>query len=96
MGMLGFQNRALDINLLKFHANQDNWANLEKCDFQRKLVIQILDHHWICGIKMSPGVVSIPDSESQLALHSKRGKTFNCQIINHLEKHAKFEIVTSR
>ena len=31
--MLGFQNRALDIKLLKFHINRDNSAYLEKCDF---------------------------------------------------------------
>ena len=33
-GMLGYQNRASDIKLLKFHANQDNNAYLEKQNFQ--------------------------------------------------------------
>ena len=37
-GMLGFQNRALDIKLLKFHVNQDNQGYLEKRNFQQKLV----------------------------------------------------------
>ena len=37
-GMLSFQNRAPDIKLLKFHANRNNSAYLEKCDFQRKLI----------------------------------------------------------
>ena len=32
-GMLGFQKRALDTKLLKFHVNQDNWAYFEKRDF---------------------------------------------------------------
>ena len=39
-GMLGFQNSALDIMLLKFHTNRDNITYLEKCDFQRKFVCQ--------------------------------------------------------
>ena len=40
--MLGFQKRALDIKLLKFHTNQDNNTYLEKCDFQEKLVYQFI------------------------------------------------------
>ena len=32
-GMLDFQNRAMDIKLLKFHANQENYTYLEKYDF---------------------------------------------------------------
>ena len=32
-GMLGFQNSALDIKLLKFHTNRDNIAYLEKWIF---------------------------------------------------------------
>ena len=32
-GMLGFQNRALDTKLLKFHVNRDERAYLEKYDF---------------------------------------------------------------
>ena len=39
--VLGFQNRAPDTKLLKFHANQDNSAYLKKCDFQHKLICQI-------------------------------------------------------
>ena len=33
-GMLDFQNRPLDIKLLKFHANRDDWAYFEKYNFQ--------------------------------------------------------------
>ena len=32
-GMLGFQNRVLDIKILKFDTNRDNSAYLEKCNF---------------------------------------------------------------
>ena len=71
--MLSFQNRALDINVLKFHVNRDNNAHFGKCNFQRKFVSQFWDHHWIHGIETSQGVVSDPDSESWLALHAKRG-----------------------
>ena len=39
-GMLGFQNRALDTKLLQFHVNRDEWAYLEKHDFQRKFVVK--------------------------------------------------------
>ena len=38
--ILGFQNRASDIKLLKFYANQDNIVYIRKYDFQRKLVYQ--------------------------------------------------------
>ena len=37
-GILNFQNRALDIKILKIHANQDNSTYLEKCDFKQMLV----------------------------------------------------------
>ena len=43
--MIGFQNRALDINLLKFHTNWDNRDYLKKRDFQRKFVCQIWGRH---------------------------------------------------
>ena len=33
--MLGFQNRALYVNILKFHANQDNSAYLKKSIFNK-------------------------------------------------------------
>ena len=33
MDMLGFQNRAIDIKLLNFHANRDNSAYLENHNF---------------------------------------------------------------
>ena len=39
-GILGFQNKAPDIKILKFHANQDNSVYLEECDFQHKLIFQ--------------------------------------------------------
>ena len=51
MGMLGFQNRAPDTKLLKFHINQDNRAYLEKHDFQWKLIYQFWDRHLICTSK---------------------------------------------
>ena len=38
--MLSFQNRALDIRLLKIHTNQDNRAYLKKPDVQWKLVFK--------------------------------------------------------
>ena len=38
--IFGFQNKAHGIKLLKFHRNRDNNANLEKRDFQMKLVSQ--------------------------------------------------------
>ena len=41
--MLGFKNKALNVKILKFHANGDNNVYLEKHDFQRKLVYQFLD-----------------------------------------------------
>ena len=44
-----------------------NHGYLKKCDFQNKLVCQIWDCHWICGIEMSPIVVLDPDFESHLA-----------------------------
>ena len=37
-GMLGFQNKALNMKLLKFHVNREKWAYREKYDFQRKLI----------------------------------------------------------
>ena len=74
MCILYFQNKASDIKLLKFHANQDNSIYLKKCDFQRKLVCQFRDNHWICGIKMSPKMVSNPYFKSRLALHVKWSK----------------------
>ena len=40
-GMLGFQNRASDIMLLKINANLDNQAYLKIRVFQQKLVCQI-------------------------------------------------------
>ena len=61
MGMLGFQNKAPNIKLLKIHANQENWAYLEKHDIQRKLIFQIWDHYWIHHIETSPGVVLVLD-----------------------------------
>ena len=73
-GILGFQNRAPDIKLLKFHANRDNSAYLEKCNFQRKLVCKLWDCHWIHGVEMSQRVVSDLDFESRLTLHVKRNK----------------------
>ena len=84
--MLDFQNRTPNIKLKKFNANQDNWAYLEKRDFHWKLVCQIWDGHWIHGVEMSLGVVSNLDSESRLALHVKRGKTFNYQFTDCLKK----------
>ena len=72
--MLGFQNKAPDIKILKFHVNQDNSAYLEKYDFQWKLVCQLLDRYWIHGIEKSLEVVSNFDFESWLALHVKRDK----------------------
>ena len=33
-GMFSFQNRALNVKVLKFHANRENSAYLEKHDFQ--------------------------------------------------------------
>ena len=72
--ILDFQNRTPDVKILKFHQTWDNNTYLEKCDFQRKLVCQFWDCHWIRGVKTSPGVVSNPDSESHLALHVKWGK----------------------
>ena len=53
---------------------QTNTANLKKYDFQRKLICQIWNCHWICGIETSPGVVSDLDFEFRLALHTKWGK----------------------
>ena len=82
--MLDFQNKALDSKLLKFHANRDNQAYLEKCDFQRKLVYQIWDCHWIRGIETSSRVVS--DSESYLVLHAKRNKVKLTFLTVRLEK----------
>ena len=55
---------------LRFHANWDYRAYLEKYDFQQKLIFQFWDIHWIRGIKMSHGVVLDPDFESHLALHT--------------------------
>ena len=75
--MLGFQNRAPDIKLFKFYSNRNNQTYLEKHDFQWKLFCQILYRHWICGIETSLGVVLDLDSAYRLALHAKRGKTFN-------------------
>ena len=82
--MLGFQNKVSDIILLKFHSNRDNWAYLKKYDFQRKLIFQIWGCGCICGIEMSPEVVSYPDFDSQLALHAKQDN-FNLQF--RFEKH---------
>ena len=73
-GMLAFQNRILDSELLKFHANRDKRAYLKKCDFQQKLIFQIWDRHWIFGIEMSPGMVSNLDFKFRLALDAKRCK----------------------
>ena len=73
-GMLGFQNRAPNFKMLKFHVNQDNSAYLEKYDFQWKLVYQLWDHHWIHGIEIISKMVSDSDFESFLALHIKRDK----------------------
>ena len=73
-GILGFQNRVRDIKLLKIHADRDNRTYLEKHDFQQKLIFQIWDHYWICGVKPSLRVVSVPNSKSRLALHAKWGK----------------------
>ena len=66
--MLGFKNRVSNLKLLKFHANRDNSAYLEKYDVQRKLVCQFWDCHWIYGVETSLGVVSDPNSMSQLAM----------------------------
>ena len=66
-GVLIFQNRISNIKLLKFHTNRDNMTYLEKCDFQRKLICQIWDFHWIHDVEMSPKVVLDPNSESKLA-----------------------------
>ena len=71
MSMLGFQNRAMDIKLLKYHINRDNKTYLKKHHFQWKLVCQFLDHQWICSIEMSLGVVLDPYSKSRLTLHAK-------------------------
>ena len=49
-------------------------AYLEKCYFQRKLIFQIWDWHWIRGAETSLGVVSDPDFKSQLVMHAKWGK----------------------
>ena len=73
--MLGFQNRTLDNKLMKFYVNRDNRAYLEKCSFQRKLVLQIWDCHWIHGIETNMKVVLDPDSKFRLAMHAKRCKT---------------------
>ena len=69
--MLGFQNRALDTKLWKFHTNLKEKAYLKKCDFKQKLVSKFWYRHWIRGVKMSPKVISVPDFESRLALHAK-------------------------
>ena len=42
-GMFGFQNRAPDVKILKFHVDQDNSAYFEKCDFQQKLIFRFWD-----------------------------------------------------
>ena len=39
-GILDFQNRVLNVKILKFNSNWDNSAYLEKYDFQRKLGYQ--------------------------------------------------------
>ena len=41
-GILGFQNRALNIKLLNFHTNQDNSAYIKKCNFEQKAHLAIL------------------------------------------------------
>ena len=41
-GMLGFQNRVLDIKILQFHVNQDNSAYLKKYDFSTEARFPIL------------------------------------------------------
>ena len=64
---------------MKFQANRDNRTYIEKHDFQQKLVCQIKDRHWIHCVETSPRVVLNSNSESQLALHAKRNKSFNCQ-----------------
>ena len=84
--MHGFQNRASDYKLLKFHGNQDNQAYLKKIDCQQKLVFQILYCHWIQSDETSLGVIADPDSEFRLALHAKRGKYFNYQFTDYIEK----------
>ena len=57
-----------------------------KSDFQRKLVYQFLESHWIYDVKMSQGVVLNIDSEFQLALHAKQGKLSIINFTNYLEK----------
>ena len=69
--MLGFQNKALDSKLLKFHLNRDNSAYLEKYDFQWKLVCQLWDCHWIHGVETSSEVVSDLDFKSLLVLQAQ-------------------------
>ena len=78
--MLGFQNKALDIKLLKFYANRDNWACIKKCDFRRKLVYQIWDCYWIRGVEMSLGVVLDLDF-------------INCQTVNFINCLEKCEVL---
>ena len=63
-GILGFQNRAPDIKLVKFHENWDNNAYLKKFNFQRKLIYQFWNFHWIHSVKTSLSVVSDPISSS--------------------------------
>ena len=39
-GILSFQNRALSVKLLKFHANIDERTYIEKCDFQWNVFVK--------------------------------------------------------
>ena len=87
--MLGFQNKALDVKILKFHTNHDNNIYLEKCDFQQKLVFQFWDHHWICDVETSLGVVS--DSNSSPGWpYMQNEANFNWQFSQFISKNVTF------
>ena len=86
MSILGFQSRDPDIKLLKFHSNRDNWAYIEKHDFQWKFVCQIWDCHWIHVVEMRLTVVLDPDSETEIALHAKQRKVLIVNFTDCLKK----------
>ena len=72
--MLDFQNRVLNIKILKIHVNRDNNTYIEKCNFQWKLICRFWDHYWICGIETSSEMVLDFDFESQLVMQAKWDK----------------------
>ena len=72
MNMLDFQNKISSVKILKFHTTRYNSAYLAKRDFQRKIVFQFWDSHWIHGTETSPIVVSDSNFESLLVLHANK------------------------